>query len=408
MTEPAANPLNDARQLCGSDLAAALVDARERTLSLVQDLSPRQWLPPQQAGINPVVWELAHLAWFAEFWILRGPHTRNGNGFAQAGKSPRFVGPDAHFDSAQLAHALRWTTPMPGRAALEGLMREQLDACLQALPRQALNSIEESDAAHYFHRLALFHEDMHAEALCWMRAALGYTAPLDCRLPRVASSGVLQFAPQTVVTGYPANAAGFSFDNERAAQASSLSAYEIDAAPLSAARFVEFVQDGGYTSPAYWPGDAGQWLAQSRARHPERWRGDLQDTWQIRWFDTWVDLPHDAPAMQLNAYEAEAYCLWAKRRLPTAIEWEHAAVSDKRFSWGQSVWEWTASAFTPYPGFQPGPYREYSQPWFGNHRELRGGAFATHARIHHPRYRNFFQPQRSDIFAGFRTVALKA
>ena len=111
---------------------------------------------------------------------------------------------------------------------------------------------------------------------------------------------------------------------------------------------------------------------------------------------------------RLNAYEAEAYCLWARRRLPTAVEWEHAAVSDKNFTWGHSVWEWTASAFTPYPGFQPGPYREYSQPWFGDHRELRGGAFATHARMHHPRYRNFFQPQRSDIFAGFRTAALKA
>jgi EgtB-related family protein len=76
------------------------------------------------------------------------------------------------------------------------------------------------------------------------------------------------------------------------------------------------------------------------------------------------------------------------------------------FHWGRSVWEWTADAFLPYPGFTPGPYRDYSQPWFGNHRELRGGAFATETRMHNPRYRNFFMPHRSDIFAGFRTVAL--
>ncbi|HEX2010087.1 MAG TPA: SUMF1/EgtB/PvdO family nonheme iron enzyme, partial [Roseateles sp.] len=107
-------------------------------------------------------------------------------------------------------------------------------------------------------------------------------------------------------------------------------------------------------------------------------------------------------------YEAEAYCAWAGRRLPSAAQWEHAACSRADaadFGWGRSVWEWTAQAFQPYEGFAPGPYRDYSQPWFGSHRELRGGAFASHERLHHPRYRNFFMPQRADVFAGFRTVA---
>ena len=74
---------------------------------------------------------------------------------------------------------------------------------------------------------------------------------------------------------------------------------------------------------------------------------------------------------------------------------------------GHSVWEWTADAFQPYPGFAPGPYREYSAPWFGDHRELRGGSFATSPRLLDPRYRNFFEPHRSDVFAGFRTAALR-
>jgi len=126
----------------------------------------------------------------------------------------------------------------------------------------------------------------------------------------------------------------------------------------------------------------------------------------MRWFDQWLPLDPASAALHLNAFEVQAYCLWAGRRLPSAAEWEHAALTQPGFLWGHSVWEWTSDAFAPYPGFAPGPYREYSQPWFGNHRELRGGAFATHARMHHPRYRNFFQPHRSDVFAGFRTVAV--
>ena len=77
----------------------------------------------------------------------------------------------------------------------------------------------------------------------------------------------------------------------------------------------------------------------------------------------------------------------------------------EQFSWGNSVWEWTSDAFQPYPAFKPGPYKDYSAPWFGSHRQLRGGAMATHARMHDPRYRNFFLPERADVFAGFRTVS---
>lgn len=294
---------------------------------------------------------------------------------------------------------------MPSRAELGDMLSGQLDACIQAIPPAS----GDPDPAHdplYFHRLALFHEDMHGEAFCWMRAALGYPAPHGIPMPLVFTNAPLAVRGADVRIGYDGTDTGFAFDNECPARPFRLRDYEIDSAPVSAGKFASFVEAGGYEAPTYWPSDAGVWRAQSDRTHPRRWRRTRQADWEMLWFDRWVPLDSAAPAMHLNAFEAEAYCLWAQRRLPTAGEWEYAAQTQTAFQWGRSVWEWTSDVFAPYPGFKPGPYREYSQPWFGNHRELRGGAFATHARMHNPRYRNFFEPHRSDVFAGFRTVAL--
>ncbi len=398
MTDQVSFSITHARLLSGNALADALRESRARTWALVDDLTPVQWLPPYQAGVNPVAWELAHLAWFAEFWVLRGPHSRDAQGYALAHKAPRFSGPDALFDSARLAHAARWVEKMPARAELESTMRFQLEACINDIGSA-------NDSSLYFHRLALFHEDMHGEALCWMRSALGYPAPVDAKMPLLPPGRRLTLAAGEVELGFSKNAPGFAFDNERAGKTVCFTDFEIDSSPVSAGEYARFVEAGGYNRAEYWPGAAGIWRTQFNVPHPGTWRSNAGE-WQTRWFDQWVPLSAREPAMHLNAYEAQAYCLWAGRRLPSAAEWEHAAREHNEFEWGHSVWEWTADTFAPYPGFVPGPYREYSEPWFGNHRELRGGAFATHTRMHNPRYRNFFLPHRSDIFSGFRTVAL--
>jgi iron(II)-dependent oxidoreductase len=162
------------------------------------------------------------------------------------------------------------------------------------------------------------------------------------------------------------------------------------------------------------------------AHHPGYWRPG----WERRSFDTWVPLEPHLPVMFVNAYEAEAWCRWAGRRLPTEAEWEAAArgtgpgnldgerqgaVEVAAFAEADSLagcrqmigntWEWTADAFAPYPGFVADPYREYSAPWFGTHRVLKGGCWATRSRLIHPGYRNFYTPDRRDVFAGFRTCA---
>jgi EgtB-related family protein len=113
------------------------------------------------------------------------------------------------------------------------------------------------------------------------------------------------------------------------------------------------------------------------------------------------------PAMHMSWWEAEAWCCWAGRRLPFEVEWDIAAHTAARrgFRWGD-VWEWTGSTFAAYPGFKAGPYADYSQPWFGTHKVLRGGSFATRARMKSPKYRNFYRPERDDVFCGFRSCSL--
>jgi EgtB-related family protein len=116
--------------------------------------------------------------------------------------------------------------------------------------------------------------------------------------------------------------------------------------------------------------------------------------------------PPQQPAAHVTRHEADAWCRWAGRRLPTEAEWERAAVTQPQaMRWGD-VWEWTASPFAPYPGFEAHPYRDYSAPWFDGRPVLRGASFMTQPRMKHPRYRNYFPAYRNDVPAGFRSCAI--
>lgn len=387
-----------ARHYFRDELRQAIQGTRKRLRALIDDLSDAQWQVPQQPGVNPIAWEAAHVAWFWEFWVQRGPHRRGDDGLVNAARPPIHAGPDELLDSARLAHAARWTTPLPSRRDVEAMLDATLAATLASLARA-----DEDDESLYFYRLALFHEDMHNEAFAWTRATLAYPTPRGLALPRIAAREAVRMPGETVPIGWPADAGGFAFDNECPEHQVTLAPFEIDAAPVTAGEFREFVDEGGYARDEYWVGDAQRWHSAVGRRHPERWRRSAAG-WEVRWFDQWLPLDPEQPIVHVNAYEAEAYCRWANRRLPRAAEFEHAAL-EGRIEWGGTVWEWTSDPFAPYPGFVAGPYADYSAPWFHTHRELRGGSFATHARIHHARYRNFALPERNDIFAGFRTAS---
>jgi gamma-glutamyl hercynylcysteine S-oxide synthase len=384
-------------------LAAALRDSREHTLATFaayeQALRESRMQVPYSPELNPPLWELGHIGWFQEWWIARNPERLRG---AAANPDvmrapPHRAGVDAWFDSSRVAHTDRWRLPIPPAEALRDDLAFGLQQSLELLGAGP----QRDDDALYFFRLCLFHEDMHHEAAVYMAQHLGVPLP-GWGARRVASHGEIAIDAGTHRLGFAS--AGFAFDNELAAHEVDVPAFRIDAAPVTWARYLEFVDAGGYRQRAHWSDDGWAWL-QSSLRSAPRYLRASGGAWQRQQFGQWVDVDPALPAMNLSCHEAEAFCAWAGRRLPSEAEWERAALhAGAALQWGD-VWEWTASAFEPYAGFVAHPYRDYSQPWFGSRRVLRGGSFATHARMKHPRYRNFFMPVRNDIFAGLRTCA---
>jgi gamma-glutamyl hercynylcysteine S-oxide synthase len=202
---------------------------------------------------------------------------------------------------------------------------------------------------------------------------------------------------------------GFIFDNERPAHEVSVPEFEMDAQVVTWAQFVEFVDDGGYDRSELWHPRGWRFIQAGERRAPRYVEqiGVASGAVMQTCFGTRRRMMGTQPAMHVSWWEADAWCRWAGRRLPAEIEWEvaaHTAVG-RGFRWGE-VWEWMGTSFRGYPGFEADPYRDYSEPWFETHKVLRGGSFATRARMKHPKYRNYALPARDDLFAGFRSCAI--
>ena len=153
----------------------------------------------------------------------------------------------------------------------------------------------------------------------------------------------------------------------------------------------------------------GEYLnfVETAARSLPRYVRRSDSGFEAQRFGAWKLLDLQTTAVHINFADAQDYCTWAKRRLPTEAEWELAASAhlEVDFAWGD-VWEWTNSTFAPYPGFVAHPYVDYSEPWFGSRQVLRGACAATQPMMRDVKYRNYFTPERTDIYAGFRTCGL--
>jgi iron(II)-dependent oxidoreductase len=365
-----------------------LAQARTRLRALIDCLPTGGWLGPRAEHLNPPLWEYGHIVWFQERWCLRA---RPDGSFAPS----LLAGADALYDSSSVPHDTRWDLPLLEPAAINDYAT-RVDEAVATRLRSGL-----SNELAYFAELSLYHELMHIEAWWMAFQDMGYAPP---RWPEIAcdpSALRLAFAEGEVALGSEPDA-GFIFDNEKWRHAMSVPAFDIDANPVSETAFAEFVEAGGYQRKAGWSDEGWAWRQATGAYHPVYWRQG-NGGWQVRRFDRWLPLNSDSPMLHVNRYEAEACAAWMGRQLPTAAQWLRAAVHPD-FRWGHA-WEWLRDPFAPYPGFAPDPYREYSQPWFFTHGELRGGGPVTDVSFKRPGFRNFYLPHRRDPFAGFRTAS---
>jgi ergothioneine biosynthesis protein EgtB len=437
-------------------LGDAIQEARTRTLELVADLVDEQMIGPRLSIVNPLRWELAHVAWFQEFWFLRN--------FLQ--QAPTLGQGDALFDSSRIPHDARWDLPLPSKQETLNYVRRILERILAGLPKASAQAPVNGYGGEYFLALSLFHEYMHAEAMAYTRQTLSYPAPRLAVATKRSESGEELSRPSTASLGDAEIPGGtlmmgaglgwpFVFDNEQWAHPVEVKPFRMSRTAVSNAEYAGFVSEGGYKRRDFWSEDGWRWRDGARAEHPVYWRPDGAGGWLRRTFDQWAPLEGRLPVLHVNWFEAEAYCRWANRRLPAEAEWEFAAsaepapngggVADRKrlYPWGDdpptperanldwraggplavealpggasafgcrqmigNVWEWTATNFGPYPGFAPGPYKEYSAPWFGSHKVLRGGCWTTRSSMIRNTYRNYYPPDRRDVWAGFRTCAL--
>ncbi len=444
-----------------TQLSSMLRDARRRTHDLITDLEDEQLLGPRLEIVNPMLWEIGHVTWFQERWALR--HLRGERPFLDRG--------DALYNSATVAHDTRWDIPLLSRGEALAYMDRVLNRVLERLEDSGPGPLP--NRVLYFHLLPLFHEDMHGEAFAYTRQTLAYSSPrfsVDGSPPEEPATGGIPVDDSEPEGGpLPGDVAlpggefvlgasihlTFVFDNEKWAHPVHVAPFCMARAATTQGEFRAFVEDEGYTRRDLWTDAGWAWRQREVARCPVYWRKEAEGSWLRRVFDRWVPLEEHRPVLHVNWFEADAYCRWAGRRLPTEVEWEYAAASGRTnagsdrlatkpvYPWGDdspgptranldgirdgtcdvgvlrggdtpsglrqligNTWEWTASDFLPYPGFSEDPYREYSRPFFGTQKVLRGGCWVTRSRLIRNIYRNYYTPDRRDVWVGFRTCAV--
>jgi iron(II)-dependent oxidoreductase len=356
-----------------AEIVEAMAAVRRRTLDLVGHL-PADDLERQVDPImSPLAWDLAHIAAYEDLWLVH-----------RFGGAP-LLRPDlaARYDAFE--------TPRSVRGEIELLDTAGAREYLDAVRARALDSLDAREPDPVIHEMVIRHELQHTETMRQAMELGGLLPPGEPALRALATTDDWV----TVSAGPFRMGAGdgvFSYDNERPAHDVDVPAFRIARRPVTNATWMRFSEGGGYVRREWWSDEGWAWKEDyDITHHPS------------------VSAGHpDAPACHVSWFEADAFARSCGARLPTEAEWEKAATSNQEDGGAAlegigAVWEWTSSPFGGYPGFVAYPYREYSEVFFGDgYRVLRGGSWATDARVAAPTFRNWDLPERRQIFAGVR------
>ncbi|HWV39178.1 MAG TPA: ergothioneine biosynthesis protein EgtB [Vulgatibacter sp.] len=416
------------------DLAAGLEEARRSTGRLLAGLTEEDARRQLHEAFSPLAWHAGHVAWQEEVWVLR-------RAFGRPPIDPRLDGIFDTFSSPKGSRHRR-VPALPEIHAYRDRVREHTLAALERLDEAKEPSLLEGG---WCFRFVTNHERQHAETMAVIRlldglAIDGLPPP---RSAPPAEGGMLAIPGGRVVLGADDDPDGW--DNERRAHEVEVPAFRIGRTPVTNGEWLAFMEAGGYADDRLWSPEGIGWRRGIRAAAPLHWsRGP--GGWTRRTLAGPRPVEPGHPVAHVSWFEAQAFARWAGARLPREDEWERAASWDdaagakRRWPWGDdpggaaeaalgleacdtapcggpaapcggldfagNVWEWTADPFRPYPGFTPGPYRGYSEPWFGDaHRVLRGGCHLTHPAIARAAFRNWFEPETRAFPTGLRLAA---
>jgi gamma-glutamyl hercynylcysteine S-oxide synthase len=387
------------------EIAARLEKARARTLLLIEPLDDEQLNRVYSPILSPLAWDLGHIANFEELWLVQ----------TVGGREPLHGELGRFYDAIENPRKTRGELPILRDAELRSYLEEVRERTLEVLEEIDIDRADDPLLRDGFvYEMLIAHEQQHNETMLQLLQMVERYEPVAAD-PGPAAEEVIPGPEMVLVEGgereIGAGPQGFAYDNERPRHTVQVEAFWIDRTPVTNAEYAQFVEETGAEPPMYWQRDGqGGWV-----------RTAMGQT---------VPLAADHPVIHVSWHEADAFARWAGKRLATEQEWEAAAAGSDRdranldqLAFGTApagaygdaaadcgavqmlgdVWEWTASDFLTYPGFEAFPYREYSEVFFDDgYKVLRGGAWATRRDVVRPSFRNWDLPQRRQIFAGIR------
>ncbi|TNE53398.1 MAG: ergothioneine biosynthesis protein EgtB [Bacteroidetes bacterium] len=378
------------------DLLKDFESCRKLTEAICEPLQTEDYVPQPVAYASPPKWHLAHTTWFFEEMILK----KYLDNYQEFHTDYSFLF-NSYYNTVGertfRAHRGNMTRPLVQEVyAYRAYVNEQVGKLL----KEAI-----SDELRDLLVLGINHEQQHQELL-WtdLKFMLGHN-PLFPRYKEGASlvgdrndeQGFIRIEEGIYEVGSEGKT--FHFDNEKGRHKTYIQTCEISKALVTNGEYLEFIEAGGYETFRWWLDEAWSWINEENVRSPLYWH-KIEGKWYYYTLEGLVPVDPDAILTHVSYYEAMAYATWRSMRLPTEFEWE---VASEQLDWGKR-WEWTNSAYLPYPGFQvaEGAVGEYNGKFMVNQQVLRGASGATSPGHSRKTYRNFFHPHLQWQFTGIR------